>query len=61
MYPPNRIAGAASAGLGKLRRRRRMECSGMAVIDLLVLLLLGSGVVLAMTGGPTPSGRRKQR
>jgi hypothetical protein len=38
-----------------------MECAGMAVVDLLALILLVSSVALAATGSGAPTGRRQRR
>jgi hypothetical protein len=60
-YPPNRTARAVAAGSGQAWRPRRMECAGMAVVDLLALILLVSSVALAATGSGAPTGRRQRR
>jgi hypothetical protein len=59
-YPPNRTARAVAAGSGQAWRPRRMECAGMAVV-LLALILLVSSVALAVTGAGAPTGRRERR
>jgi hypothetical protein len=38
-----------------------MECAGMAVVDLVALILLVSSVALAATGSGAPTGRRSRR
>jgi hypothetical protein len=38
-----------------------MECAGMAVVDLLALILLVSSVALAVTAAGAPTGRRERR